>query len=94
MGGDSAKLMGMIIIRQTLYLTADGSRVVELGHVDAAKLYCTRGDWVDEEELARLGWTRPETKASYQAKAMEAAPENKALEMPARQPRRARLVKK
>lgn len=86
--------MGQIVSRWTLYLTADGTRLVELGHAEAVKLYCSRGDWVDEEELARLGWVRPDTKASYQAKAMEAAPENKAVEMPSQVKRTAKLVKK
>ena len=86
--------MGMIVIRQTLYLTADGTRLVEPDDPEADRLFCKRGDAVSEEALERLGWKRPETKASYQAKAMEAAPENKAVEMPPPQAKRARLVKR
>lgn len=71
-------------IKQWLYLSQDGTRLVERGDPEAGRVYCQPGELVNSEELAALGWS--------ERKSVEAAPENKALEMPVKQ--KPKLVKK
>jgi hypothetical protein len=67
-----------LIADRRLYLTADKTRLVEEGSVEAAFLYCSPGQMVDEHDLCRLLGA----KVKPEAKGILEAPENKALEAP------------
>lgn len=82
-------------VHERLYWTEDRSRIVREGDPAAVYLLAIPGDDIDDELAAANGITaEPVSKASYQAKAMEAAPENKAVEMPSQVKRTAKLLKK
>jgi hypothetical protein len=70
-----------MVADRRLYLTADKSGLVEEGSVDAAFLYCSPGQEVDEEELGRL-LQASGVKVIPEAKAIVEAPANKAIEIP------------
>lgn len=70
-----------MIADRRLYLTADKTRLVEEGSPEAAFLYCTPGQTLEEAEIAKLKQVI-EVKVTLEAKAILEPPSNKAVEAP------------
>jgi hypothetical protein len=71
---DKEEGMGNIIPGRRLWLTADGTRLVEDGDLEARSLFCGPGDEISEADAERFG-----LKASPppEDKAVKAPPEDK-----------------
>ena len=76
-----------MIATERWYVTEAGDEVVRHGDPRARRLLVAAGSYLDDATARKFGILE-ESKASYQEKAMEAAPENKALEMSAPKPKR------
>lgn len=70
-----AQTMPTVKLDRRLWLTADGSRLVEDGDVEAAFLWAAPGDEVDAVELERLLGRKAKRQA--QNKAVKGPPEDK-----------------
>jgi len=68
-----------MVADRRLYLTADKTELVEEGNPRGAFLYCSPGQFVDEQEVERLLRRK---NGEPEAKALEAPPENKAVLAP------------
>ena len=89
-----------MVADRRLFLTLDKKQLVEEGDSRAAFLYCSPGQMINENEYWRL--YKPDSEeVQTEAKAIEEAPENKAMLEPPTVKRtrksrkqRARLIKK
>jgi hypothetical protein len=74
---DKEAHMGSIIPGRRLWLTADGTRLVEDGDVEARSLFCGPGDEISEADAVRFGL---KAEPPLEDKAVKAPPEDKGPE--------------